>query len=134
MAGAAPRAARESEDLPGEFMNDQPRSELANTPAAPRRLSTDARYEIVFENSLTGGGTLASVVAVLRSLGGRGGSAIGNAYVRAARAFSSGKERIEDLNAERRFRERANRTRERRPASGTTPGVTPGPQTPLPRK
>jgi hypothetical protein len=99
-------------------------------------LSSD-RYEIVFDNSFSGGGAWASVFAALKSLGDRGGAAIGGAYVLAARAFLRGTERLEDLNAERRFRERANGTpaaRARQSAQGTTPGVSSGPQKSLPTK
>jgi hypothetical protein len=45
--------------------------------------------------------------AELKSLGERSGSALGGVYALAASAVLARVERLEDLNAERRFRERA---------------------------
>jgi hypothetical protein len=44
------------------------------------------------------------LLAELKSLGERGGAALGDAYALAARAVSTEIERFEDLGAERRFR------------------------------
>jgi hypothetical protein len=89
------------------------------TPANPR-------YELVFEGRLSGAGRGASIVRQLRFLGKRGRSAIGDVYALAAGALLSGIERLEDLNAERRFKRQA-----KRPAALRLP---PRPKQPLPRK
>jgi hypothetical protein len=83
---------------------------MANRPqtasAKKRRLDqsrrTDPRSEITFDKR-----ALSSLLAELKSLSERGGSAIGRAYARAASSFLNGTERLEDLNAERRFRQRS---------------------------
>jgi hypothetical protein len=65
------------------------------------------RYELVLESRAREQGALSSLLAELKSLGERSGSAIGNAYALAASTFLNGRERLEDLNAERRFRQRS---------------------------
>jgi len=52
-----------------------------------------------------------SLLAELKSLGERSGSVIGGAYALAASAVLNRLERLEDLNAERRFRQRSKATR-----------------------
>jgi hypothetical protein len=79
---------------------------MANRPpksAASKPHLVDPRYEVVFEETHV----FANVVAELKSIGARSGSALGDAYALAAGAFLNGKERLEDLNAERRLRQRS---------------------------
>ena len=52
-----------------------------------------------------------SLLAELKSLAARSGEAFGAAYARAARTVLLELEQIEDANAERRYHERARRTR-----------------------
>jgi hypothetical protein len=49
---------------------------------------------------------LSGLLAQLKSLGERSNAAIGGAYALAARSVLGRLERLEDLNAERRFRQR----------------------------
>lgn len=74
-----------------------------------RPLPIDSRYELVFERSSAGARVLTNLSAELRALVARGGTAIGDAYALAARAFLTGVERLEDLRAERHFELRAAR-------------------------
>jgi len=60
-----------------------------------------------------------SVLARLKSLAERSGSVLGQGYALAASTFLNGLERLDDLNAERKYRQRA---RPRRPIS---PGASP---------
>lgn len=65
-------------------------------------LRTDPRSEVVFDKrALTG------LLAELKTLSERSGSVLGDAYARAASSLLNGRERLEDLNAERRFRRRS---------------------------
>jgi len=68
---------------------------------------------LVFEK-----GAFSELVAELKSLGERSSSAISNVYARAASSFLHGTERLEDLNAERRYRQR-----KRAKAAPSTPSV-----------
>lgn len=84
------------------------------------------RYELVFEGQLSDRRRTANVVRELRTLGERSRSTIGDVYAVAARAVLNGIERLEDLNAERRFERRAN--------APAAPGRAPRPNKFLPRK
>jgi hypothetical protein len=90
-----------------------PAKKQARTPARP----LEPRYELVFESKTVGKGALPALLARLESLGARGGSALGDAYARVASSLLVRKERLEDLNAERRFRRRAKAAR----AAGSPP-------------
>jgi hypothetical protein len=61
----------------------------------------DPRYELVFERRFWN-----SVFAELKSLGERSGAALGDAYAVVATSLLERSERLEDLNAERKFRQR----------------------------
>jgi hypothetical protein len=63
---------------------------------------SEPRYELVFERRF-----LTRVVAELKSLADRGGSALGDVYALAATSFLNRSERLEDLNAERKYRQRS---------------------------
>jgi hypothetical protein len=84
------------------------------------------RYELVFEGQLSGRRRGANVIRELRTLGQRSRSTIGDVYAAAARVVLNGIERLEDLNAERRFKRRAN--------APAAPSRAPRPKKPLPRK
>jgi hypothetical protein len=85
---------------------------MANPPrkASPKQRGpapTVPRYELVFERKLWDRGTLSGLFSELKSLAERSGSAIGDAYALAATAFLNQSERLEDLNAERKFQQRS---------------------------
>ncbi|HWO09606.1 MAG TPA: hypothetical protein VNN80_09015 [Polyangiaceae bacterium] len=61
-----------------------------------------------------------TLLAQLRALGERSGSAIGGSYARAARAVLTRVEQIDDLNAERRYRARLKAARAERERSVLT--------------
>jgi hypothetical protein len=72
----------------------------------------DPRYQITFELRPSAKVALSSLFGVLKSYGERGGSALGDAYARVAGSILNEKERLEDLNAERRLRQRSHAARE----------------------
>jgi hypothetical protein len=78
-------------------------NQALETPATQR--DSDPRYEITFERRPKV--ALAGLFSVLKSYGERGGSALGDAYARVAGSILNGTERLEDLNAERRLRQRS---------------------------
>jgi hypothetical protein len=87
-------------------------------PAKKRRhhhhsLGTEPRSEIVFDKR-----KLSGLLAELKSLSERGGSALGDAYARAASSFLNRSEQLADQSAERRFRQRS---KARPPASTHVP-------------
>jgi hypothetical protein len=83
---------------------------MTNSPSAkPREI--DPRYEITFERRLAAKVALSSLLGALKSFGERGGSALGDAYARVAGSILNEKERLEDLNAERRARQRSQAAR-----------------------
>jgi hypothetical protein len=67
----------------------------------------DLRYELTFEDRSSQRGSLSHLLNGLKALSTRGGSAIEGAYALAARAILQRKERLEDQNAERKFRQRS---------------------------
>jgi hypothetical protein len=104
-------------------MVNRPPKASANEPGQ----ASDPRYEIVFEARSSARDTLSGLVATLKSLGERGGAAIGDAYALAAGSFLNRKEWLEDLNAERRVRRRAQaRPPGRTPVS--VPAISPTPE------
>ena len=74
---------------------------------APQREPTTARTQPTGDQGRSSAGGLPSVLAELKSLSDRGGSAIGDAYAVAARGFLLGKERLEDERAQQRARQRS---------------------------
>ena len=83
--------------------------------------ASTAKYEVVFESksvlptlsTLVAGlkrsatPSLSGLVGELKSLGERGGGALGDVYARAASTVLDRIERFEDRTAERRYRQRA---------------------------
>jgi hypothetical protein len=86
---------------------------LSSTPCAPRgALPPDPRSEAVsVEPGALDGGALPALLVRLTSLAHRGGSLIGEGYALAASRVLHGLERLDDLNAERRLRQRAKQGR-----------------------
>jgi hypothetical protein len=103
-------------------MANHPHNTLS--PQLERPLPTGPRYEIVFEGSARKGRTLAKVLRALKALSERSGSVVGDAYALAAGAVLNRTERLEDLNAERRYRQRSSST------GAGKPGLTSRPQQP----
>jgi hypothetical protein len=93
----------------------------AKSPRLVRALPTDPRYELVFEEPAAEHSGLSTLLLELKSLSERGGAAIGNAYALAASSLLKGKERLEDQNAERRFRQRSESGRPARPSKALAP-------------
>jgi hypothetical protein len=75
------------------------RASLIEEAAVPARKSKKPQA-LVFEK-----GAFSELVAELKSLGERSGSALGDVYARAASSFLHRTERFQDLNAERRYRQ-----------------------------
>lgn len=75
------------------------------------------RYEIVFEDRVSLKDAFSGVVSGLRTLSARSSSLLGDAYASAAGAFLERKERLQDLTAERRQRQRRARTQPKTLAS-----------------
>jgi len=71
----------------------------------PKRVPSG--HEILVEKKVATKGSLLGLLTELKSLSERGGAALGAAYAAAASTFLQEKERLEDLNAERRFRQHA---------------------------
>jgi hypothetical protein len=83
----------------GERVANPPRQTSAKKHGT---VPADPRYELVFERRFW-----ESVFAELKSLGERSSSALGDAYALAATSFLNRSERLEDLNAERKFHQRS---------------------------
>jgi hypothetical protein len=98
-------------------MTNRPRKAASKSCAPERALPSDPRYELVFETRSFAKRTLprrapervdpSNLFAELRSLGKRGGAVLGDVYAVAAGYFLDHWERLEDLNAERRLRQRS---------------------------
>jgi hypothetical protein len=92
---------------------------------APRSLRNDPRFEVVFEPGLferrasarrssedrsrARQGALTQLLSKLALVRERGGAVLGDAYALAAKSFLERWERLEDLSAERRLRQRPKR-------------------------
>jgi hypothetical protein len=87
-------------------MANLPHETPAKRPGLSRSLPADPRYEIVFQKKPSEPRAVSGLFAELKALGERGGSALGDAYALAASSLLNRLERLEDLNAERRFRQR----------------------------
>jgi hypothetical protein len=83
-------------------MAKRPQKTSAKKRRQYQSLGTEPRYEIVFDKR-----KLSGLLAELKRLSERGGSALGDAYARAASSFLNRSERLADQNAERRFRQRS---------------------------
>ncbi len=70
-------------------------------------LQRPVRYELVFEDSSSARGSRPSLLASLKALGQIGGASVGNAYAVLATTVLHGIERLEDLSAERRLKQRS---------------------------
>jgi hypothetical protein len=86
---------------------------MTNRPlkTAAKQPGIDPRYEITFEHRPSAKVALCRLFSVLKSYGERGGSALGDAYARVAGSILNETERLEDLNAERRLRQRSHAAR-----------------------
>jgi hypothetical protein len=73
---------------------------------APAVLPAEPRSEVGQRRRRPRRGVVARWLGELKLLGERGGAALGDAYALAASSVLNELERLEDLNAERRFRQR----------------------------
>jgi hypothetical protein len=108
-------------------------------PNLPRSFPTDPRYEIVLETTAlrrtrkaSASGSGAALPAGVAAFARRVGVAIGEAYAVAASSVLRAAERLEDLNAERKFRKRSNRQSATAPAARPPPPAPPETSIPSP--
>jgi len=102
-------------------MVNQPRRTSVEKPGPHRSRPDELRRKVVLEVRPLG--VITSLMAGLKLLGERSASVVGDAYALVAGSVQDELERIEDLNAERRFRQRA-----KVKPSGSAPGAAPARQ------
>jgi hypothetical protein len=129
----AARMAAPFESLPSNRRLMTRHDSMTNRPlkTSAKQPGIDPRFEITFELRPPAKVALSSLFSVLKSYGERAGSALGDAYARVAGSILNEKERLEDLNAERRIRPRSHAARG--PASrAPAPSLAISPEEPQP--